>query len=815
MADSRLAFDIIARGGNSAAAEFEKVAAGADRAGAAMKKNGAISAAVAKASANLTKVRNAETDALDKVQVAESKLSDARQAAQAKVAQVKTAERDLLTVRNDTRSTTSQIAAAESKLQNARNSSNSSTSKVLAGEKALSKARREAAVAGNVAQKAAKDLGKVLDDEGKKAGKGLGKSVLHWFTGAGKDFEKAGRKAGEAGGNGILSALSGTLKTPVIGPIIAVGLIAAVEAVAVPAGALLATGLVAGFGAGIGALGIVFAAKTVAVKNAWNRTLWSMAADMRIISKPFESTLVQMAAVAKETFATFKPQLSAAFKGLAPALTDFGDSLGRALGKLAPAIVPLSSAFERVLKSLGPAMESALANVSGGLQEIAASVSKSPDALADMVRGVGALTHDLLSMIKVLNDANGSFKRLTGVSGVTALFDGLRGAVYMTVGPFILLAAAVGKAADLLNALKHSADASGESMRQAGLAVNANIVAYRAAHGATQNLGASLARSAHETHAANAAALLLAGAYDRQTAATQRSIDALNRRSNLLLALSGAEIGYQQAVDDATAAVKANGKTHDINTQKGRDNKTALLQVASAAIAQRDAMLKANDGNVKAAKSAEGSRANFVKLAVQMGYSIPVAKRMAAQMIAIPNVTREAKLKANKADLDAKLAAAKKQLADPNLTATKKAKLQAEIAQLLAAVNAAQAKINSLHGKTVTNSVVTKYSSTGVNLTAPSSVGRRASGGPVSKGMPYVVGEHRPELFVPKQDGTIIPRLPRKTSGSAFGGSAQPMAIRLEVAAGNSSAYTAFLISELRKYVRINGGDVQAVLGRG
>lgn len=42
----------------------------------------------------------------------------------------------------------------------------------------------------------------------------------------------------------------------------------------------------------------------------------------------------------------------------------------------------------------------------------------------------------------------------------------------------------------------------------------------------------------------------------------------------------------------------------------------------------------------------------------------------------------------------------------------------------------------------------------------------RASGGPVRAGQPYVVGEKRPELFVPNQDGVIIPRLPSSTSSS-------------------------------------------------
>lgn len=36
----------------------------------------------------------------------------------------------------------------------------------------------------------------------------------------------------------------------------------------------------------------------------------------------------------------------------------------------------------------------------------------------------------------------------------------------------------------------------------------------------------------------------------------------------------------------------------------------------------------------------------------------------------------------------------------------------------------------------------------------------RATGGPVRKGQPYIVGENRPEMFVPDQNGKIVPRVP-------------------------------------------------------
>jgi lambda family phage tail tape measure protein len=43
-------------------------------------------------------------------------------------------------------------------------------------------------------------------------------------------------------------------------------------------------------------------------------------------------------------------------------------------------------------------------------------------------------------------------------------------------------------------------------------------------------------------------------------------------------------------------------------------------------------------------------------------------------------------------------------------------------------------------------------------------LGHRATGGRVSAGSPYVVGELRPELFVPDQSGTIIPSVPQGTN---------------------------------------------------
>lgn len=49
-------------------------------------------------------------------------------------------------------------------------------------------------------------------------------------------------------------------------------------------------------------------------------------------------------------------------------------------------------------------------------------------------------------------------------------------------------------------------------------------------------------------------------------------------------------------------------------------------------------------------------------------------------------------------------------------------------------------------------------------------IGRREKGGPVTAGQPYIVGEKRAELFVPTQNGVILPKVPSSAGGSSGGG---------------------------------------------
>jgi hypothetical protein len=69
------------------------------------------------------------------------------------------------------------------------------------------------------------------------------------------------------------------------------------------------------------------------------------------------------------------------------------------------------------------------------------------------------------------------------------------------------------------------------------------------------------------------------------------------------------------------------------------------------------------------------------------------------------------------------------------------------------AVDALRTSIENMRDKTVYIDVITRNTTTGTH--APGS--GRAAGGPVNEGVPYMVGERGPELFVPIQNGTIVP----------------------------------------------------------
>lgn len=67
--------------------------------------------------------------------------------------------------------------------------------------------------------------------------------------------------------------------------------------------------------------------------------------------------------------------------------------------------------------------------------------------------------------------------------------------------------------------------------------------------------------------------------------------------------------------------------------------------------------------------------------------------------------------------------------------------------------------------------------------------GFRDAGGPVMGGVPVVVGERRPELFVPNAPGRIYPYVPPAPAGGGGGAAAAPQVINISISTPNPEAF--------------------------
>lgn len=119
------------------------------------------------------------------------------------------------------------------------------------------------------------------------------------------------------------------------------------------------------------------------------------------------------------------------------------------------------------------------------------------------------------------------------------------------------------------------------------------------------------------------------GAFTSEAAAIEATTDALRERREEAIRAADAEINWHATLDDAAAALKENGEGLDLTTEKGRDNKAALLDVATAwnnlSEEQRTA-----DGAAKRARRA------FVELATGMGMSKEEARDLAGELMNLP-----------------------------------------------------------------------------------------------------------------------------------------------------------------------------------
>lgn len=351
----------------------------------------------------------------------------------------------------------------------------------------------------------------------------------------------------------------------------------------------------------------------------------------------------------------------------------------------------------------------------------------------------------------------------------------------------------------------------------------------------------------------------------------EKLTDALKALNGGNISAGEAEIAFQGSLDDLTAAVDKNGHSLDVRTQKGRDNKSAFLDAAKAAMTHAEAIAEQTN-SVDAGNKVLGEDITALKKSMlQAGYSKDAVDKLTSAYLQLPS-TAGTVIEADTSDAMSGLESVKRQLAGipagktVNVGALTGAAIKAlrdlgfKVQTLPngtvrvtvptkgpdAAITALQKAIDDLHGKRIDIAVVyTKYN----DPTTGTTKGHYADGGVVHAADGLFVPGYAPRqdtvpAMLSPGEGVLVPEAVRRLGGERaitalnrwgrygvsrhavdsgqrsllpahgtrqMAGGGRPMV--LEIRSGGSRMDD-LLVEMLQKSVRVRGGNVQTVLGR-
>lgn len=205
----------------------------------------------------------------------------------------------------------------------------------------------------------------------------------------------------------------------------------------------------------------------------------------------------------------------------------------------------------------------------------------------------------------------------------------------------------------------------------------------------------------------------------------RQSIHALDQAH--LMARGGIR-GMEAAIDAASEAFRKNGATLDENTAAGRDNAQKMDDLANATQKAVDAKYEETGSWNAASKVYERGRIQLEALGRQTDKDTDEVRKLTDAILMTPDKT--AKLRADKRDLEHKLAAARREL--KSVPDSRKASVRANIKALEDALKRANAKLRDIDGTSATTYVYTKHVVTGDTARAGRSQGsqlKNAKGG--------------------------------------------------------------------------------------
>jgi hypothetical protein len=182
----------------------------------------------------------------------------------------------------------------------------------------------------------------------------------------------------------------------------------------------------------------------------------------------------------------------------------------------------------------------------------------------------------------------------------------------------------------------------------------------------------------------------------------------------------------------------------------------------------------------------------------------------------LANAPKKVRLEGDITDLTAKLNNAKHQLADKNLTATRRAAIQANIAQLEAAIARARAQLAAINGTTAYTYVRTITSGGQVRNVGGHTLatgGIAAAGGGPRSDM-TLVGENGPELLKLPGGSTVYSNADTQRMLSGWGGGPLQVVVTIDAAAFRAAGLPDSLIRDIKATVKHLGGRGSGAVDR-
>jgi len=281
-----------------------------------------------------------------------------------------------------------------------------------------------------------------------------------------------------------------------------------------------------------------------------------------------------------------QPSLHQMYVDLAPHTDNLFAGLEKSIDRLAPALVKLVNASGPLIDELGYQ----LPRTAGYMADMMETIADHSD---EAVQGLDLLFGEVDMGVKSIQVA-------------TSAFSALYNAAKFTTG---------------------------------GLAFLIDTIGDTGKHGQLLTMTTEAAAKSAEELAAEQTAL--AAALDTATAAFERQISDM-------LASENAAINYQQSIDDLSASVKENGRSLDINTQQGRNNRRVIDQLIGSIEANYEANIKAGLGADKAGVAFAQQVGDLKKQMTQLGFS----KQAINEYIAALEAMRLAAISANNAIRD-------------------------------------------------------------------------------------------------------------------------------------------------------------------